>query len=149
MRGYPRHSLHAHRSCTMAGGIFAVYRSTFSMAIVSANPTTGEVLRRFDALSDAEIDRKLQLAADTFLQHRRTTFSDRARLMVRAAEVLERRKKEFARLMTLEMGKTLRSAVQEVEKCARACRYDAEHAERFLTDEPAHANATRRSVRDQ
>ena len=119
------------------------------MAIVSANPTTGEVLRRFDALSDADIDRKLQLAADTFLQYRRTLFSDRARLMVRAAEVLESRKRELARLMTLEMGKTLRSAVQEVEKCAWACRYYAEHAERFLTDEPAQSSATCSFVRYQ
>ncbi len=119
------------------------------MAMVSANPTTGEVMRRFDEHTDAEVERKLQLAAETFLHHRKTGFPERSRLMVRAAEVLETRKQEYARLMTLEMGKTLRSAVQEVEKCAWACRYYAEHAERFLTDEPAQSSATRSFVRYQ
>ncbi len=69
--------------------------------------------------------------------------------MVRAAEILEREKDSFARTMTLEMGKTLKSAIQEAEKCATGCRYYAENAERFLADEQVKTNATRSFVRYQ
>src|SRR3974390_1348735 len=98
------------------------------MGIASINPATGEALRRFEPDSTAEIDRKLQLAGDTFLIHRRSEFSQRSQWMLRAAEILESDKAEFARTMALEMGKPIRAAVQEVEKCALACRFYAEHA---------------------
>ncbi len=64
-------------------------------------------------------------------------------MMLRAAEILENEKKEFARLMTVEMGKPIKAAVQETEKCAWVCRYYAEHAERHLADEIIETNATR------
>src|SRR6476620_2974435 len=70
-------------------------------------------------------------------------------MMVRAAESLEKEKETFGRMMTQEMGKTLKSAVQEAEKCAFGCRYYAENAERFLADEEARTNATRSFVRYQ
>ena len=69
-------------------------------------------------------------------------FSERSRLMLRAAELLETEKHELGRMMTLEMGKPIRAAVQEAEKCARACRFYAEHAEEFLADRPAQTDAT-------
>ena len=69
--------------------------------------------------------------------------------MLRAAEILEKEKKEFARLMTIEMGKPIKAAVQETEKCAWVCRYYAEHAERHLADEIIETNATRSFVRFQ
>src|SRR5581483_12307437 len=71
------------------------------------------------------------------------------RLMHEAARILEERKQEYARLMTLEMGKLIGAAVQEVEKSARGCRFYAEHAERFLADEPVETDATRTFVRYQ
>ncbi len=67
--------------------------------------------------------------------------------MQRAAEVLESGKAEFARTMTLEMGKPIRAAVQEVEKCAWACRYYAENAERFLANEDVATGPARSYVR--
>ena len=60
--------------------------------------------------------------------------AERARRMLKAAEILEKEKEAFARIMTTEMGKTLRSAVDEAVKCASACRYYAENAERFLAE---------------
>ena len=117
------------------------------MAIATTNPATGELLKSFESLSSAQIERKLQLATSAFQAHRRTTFADRARMMFRAADILEKEKDECARLMTLEMGKTLRSAVAEAGKCASGCRYYAENAERFLADEAVETGAKRSFIR--
>jgi succinate-semialdehyde dehydrogenase / glutarate-semialdehyde dehydrogenase len=119
------------------------------MAIATINPATGETLRAFEPLSDAEIDRKIQLAADAFRAHRRSTFAERATKMMRAAEILESDKEEFGRLMTTEMGKPIKAAIAEAEKCAWVCRYYAENAEKFLADEEIATNATRSFVRYQ
>ena len=119
------------------------------MAIATTNPATGELLKSFEALSPSQIEQKIQLASSAFQAHRRTKFADRARMMLRAAEILEKEKDECARLMTLEMGKTLRSAVAEASKCASGCRYYAENAERFLADEVVETGAKRSFVRYQ
>ena len=119
------------------------------MAIATTNPATGELLKSFEALSPSQIEQKIQLASSAFQAHRRTKFADRARMMLRAAEILEKEKDECARMMTLEMGKTLRSAVAEASKCASGCRYYAENAERFLADEVVETGAKRSFVRYQ
>src|SRR5271156_2817096 len=105
------------------------------MAIASINPATGQLLKAFEPLSDAQIEGKLKRAAEAFSKYRQTTFAERARMMVRAAEILESDKEKFARTMTTEMGKPFRAAVDEAVKCVSACRYYAENAERFLADE--------------
>ena len=119
------------------------------MAIATINPATGEVLRVFEPLSDAQVDENIALAAATFAEYRHTSFVDRRRWMLRAAEILESEKAEFGRMMTTEMGKTLRSAVDEAAKCAAGCRYYAENAERFLADEIVETAATRSFIRYQ
>ena len=70
-------------------------------------------------------------------------------MMRKAAELLEAEKNELAKLMTLEMGKTFRSAVDEAVKCAWACRYYAENAEKFLADEVIETTATKSYIRYQ
>ena len=117
------------------------------MAIATTNPATGELVKSFEALSAQQIEKKLQLAMSAFQTHRRTRFADRARMMLSAAEILEKEKNECARLMTLEMGKTLRSAAAEAAKCATGCRYYAENAERFLADEVVVTGAKRSFIR--
>jgi len=117
------------------------------MAIASTNPATGEVVKTFEALSAAQIEQKLQLAASAFRSHRRTSFADRAGKMRRAAEILEKEKDECARLMTLEMGKPLKAAVAETMKSASGCRYYADNAERILADEIVDVGAKRTFVR--
>jgi succinate-semialdehyde dehydrogenase/glutarate-semialdehyde dehydrogenase len=119
------------------------------MAIATINPATGEVLRVFEPLSDAQVDEKIALAAATFAEYRHTDFVDRRRMMARAAEILENEKEIFGRLMTLEMGKPIGSAVDEAMKCASGCRYYAENAERFLADEIVETSATRSFIRYQ
>ena len=115
----------------------------------SINPATGEVLQTFDSLNEQQLEEKTARATATFREHRRTSFSERARKMLRAAEILESDKKSFARTMTLEMGKPINAAVQEAEKCAWVCRYYAENAERHLADEIVATNATKSYVQFQ
>ena len=105
------------------------------MAIASINPATGELFKSFEPLSDAQIEGKLKRAAEAFSKYKRTPFAERARMMVKVAEILESDKEKFARTMTTEMGKPFRAAVDEAVKCVSACRYYAENAERFLADE--------------
>ena len=119
------------------------------MPIASINPATAEALKSYEALSDAEIDDKIQRAAETFDDYRRTTFAERGEAMMRASQILERKKKTFAEMMTTEMGKPIKAAVAEVEKCAWVCSFYAENAERFLADEPVETNASRSYVHYQ
>ncbi|SRR5579884_7495 len=119
------------------------------MAIATINPATGERIRSFEPLAAAEIEAKIRLAAETFPQFRALGFAERARRMTKAAEILERDKEELGRLMTTEMGKTLRSAVDEAVKCAWACRYYAECAEHFLRDEVVQTGAGRSYIHYQ
>jgi succinate-semialdehyde dehydrogenase/glutarate-semialdehyde dehydrogenase len=111
------------------------------MPIATINPATGETVKSFDPLDSAELDSKMQAAADAFARYRSTTFAERAGWMTRAAEILERRDADIAVLMTTEMGKTLAAARAETAKCARACRFYAAHAAEFLADEPADPGA--------
>src|ERR1041384_8705427 len=119
------------------------------MPIASINPSTGETLKTFDALSAQQIEETLQVAADIFRTYRRTTFAERTRVMLRAAEILETRKHEFAKVMTTEMGKPIKAAVSEAEKCAWVCRYYAETAAQHLADEVVETNARKSYVRFQ
>src|SRR5260370_17054716 len=105
------------------------------MAIATINPATGQVLKTFEPLSDAEIEVKLQKAADAFVSYRKVPFAERAQMMLKAAEVLEGEKEIFARIMTTEMGKTLRSAADEAAKCPSVCPYYPPNAHNFLTHE--------------
>jgi succinate-semialdehyde dehydrogenase / glutarate-semialdehyde dehydrogenase len=105
------------------------------MAIQSINPATGEMLRRFHELTGAEIESRLDRAWRARSTWARTPVAERARVVGRAGEILAERKRDFGELMTREMGKTLRSAVEEAAKCATACRFYAQHAEEFVRDE--------------
>ncbi len=117
------------------------------MPIATINPATGEVIKTFQPLAEAEIEKKLQLAVRTFQSERKTPFAVRAQRMRKAAEIIERDKDKFGHLMTLEMGKTYKSAVAEALKCTTACRYYAENAERFLADEVVETGAKKSFVR--
>jgi succinate-semialdehyde dehydrogenase/glutarate-semialdehyde dehydrogenase len=119
------------------------------MPIATINPATGETLQTFDELSTAELEKKLQLAADTFRSYRYTSFRERSERLQQAATLLEDEKQKFARLMTIEMGKPIKGAIAEVEKCALVCRYYAENAENHLADQVVATNATRSFVRFQ
>jgi succinate-semialdehyde dehydrogenase/glutarate-semialdehyde dehydrogenase len=111
------------------------------VAIQTQNPATGEVLKTFEELSDEEVNRRIGAAYEASLSYRLTGFEERGGWLRAAAEILEQEADSVAAVMTTEMGKTLKSAKAEVLKCAKCCRFYAEHAAGFLADEPAEAGA--------
>jgi succinate-semialdehyde dehydrogenase/glutarate-semialdehyde dehydrogenase len=105
------------------------------MAIATINPTTGERVCQYPALTDREIEDKLAVAHRAAQSWRDTPLGERTNVLRRAAELLDERAIEYGRLMTLEMGKPIRAAIEEAKKCATACRFYADHAAEFLADE--------------
>jgi succinate-semialdehyde dehydrogenase/glutarate-semialdehyde dehydrogenase len=100
----------------------------------SINPVNGQVVAEYPEHADEEVDRRIKAAHDAQAEWRRTPFSHRAGLMKLAAEELEARKEELARLMAIEMGKPVAAGRGEAEKCAWVCRYYADEAESMLGD---------------
>src|SRR4030095_13036289 len=119
------------------------------MPIATINPATGETLRTFEGLTEAELDDKIEHTARTIRTYRRTSLSERAAWLLRTAEILEAEQAALARLMTTEMGKLLKAGGEEAVKCAWGCRFYAEHAPRMLADEPTQSTATKSFVRYQ
>jgi len=119
------------------------------MSLKSINPATGETLKTFESLTDSEIDAMIGRAVDAFSDYRLTTFAQRSENMLNAAEILEKSKEIFGEIMTTEMGKPIKAAIAEAEKCAWVCRFYAENARQFLEDELVETNATRSYVHYQ
>ncbi|OLB93743.1 MAG: succinate-semialdehyde dehydrogenase [Candidatus Rokubacteria bacterium 13_1_40CM_68_15] len=117
------------------------------MSIQSVNPATGDVIETYKETSPQEIERVLATTQAAFAEWRRTPFATRARHMRNAAEMLKKRRADYARLMTLEMGKPIVQAEAEVDKCAWACEFFAEHAEALLAEQPRETDASRSYVR--
>jgi len=112
------------------------------MAIQSINPATGEKIHLYEEASPEEIEQTLQSADRAFAEWRETDFSKRAMLLKAAGELLRKDAGDYAKLMALEMGKPVSQGHDEVEKCAWACDYFAENAERFLAPEPFKTDAS-------
>jgi succinate-semialdehyde dehydrogenase / glutarate-semialdehyde dehydrogenase len=102
------------------------------VSIATFNPATGQTVRTFEPHDGAEIDRRLQRAASAFTTWRRTPIRVRAATLARLGDLFESEKARLGSLMTLEMGKPIKAAVEEAAKCATACRYYAENGERLL-----------------
>src|ERR1051326_5001489 len=117
------------------------------MPIASVNPATNETLATFEPFSHYEIETRLDRAVAAFHVNRARSFDERARLMRRTADCLEQRKAEYGKLLTLEMGKPIKAALAEVEKCALTCRYYADPAASYLADEPVKTEAQETYIR--
>ncbi|NEP67756.1 aldehyde dehydrogenase family protein, partial [Moorena sp. SIO3A5] len=98
------------------------------MGIATVNPATGETIKTFEPESPSSIATKLAVAQEAFEQYCQTSMEQRAEWLNAAAEIVERDRVKFGTLMTTEMGKPLKSAIAEAQKCALVCRYYAEHA---------------------
>ncbi|MEV0908337.1 NADP-dependent succinic semialdehyde dehydrogenase [Streptomyces hokutonensis] len=105
------------------------------MPIATVNPANGETLKTYEAMGDEEIERRLRLAEATFRTYRTSAFAERARLMHRAADLLDEDQQDIGRIMTTEMGKPVKQARAEAAKCAKSMRWYADHAEGLLADE--------------
>ncbi len=117
------------------------------MAIASINPATGETLRTFDSLGEKEIEQKLACAAAAFERYRRTSFAERTGCLHAAAGLLTKETNLLSRIITLEMGKPIRAARDEIAKCANACRFYAEQAEGLVGEVETETDARRSYVR--
>src|ERR1044072_1661054 len=111
------------------------------MTISTVNPANGQTVRTFEALTEGEIEAKLQRAVDAFAINRARSFADRATRMRAAADALDARKNNQGRMSTRERGKPLTAAIAEVQKCALVCRYYADNAEKHLSDEYVQTDA--------
>ncbi|MCI0393866.1 MAG: NAD-dependent succinate-semialdehyde dehydrogenase [Chloroflexi bacterium] len=118
-------------------------------SFISINPTTGEEMKRFEPLDGAALEEKVSRAVAAFEPWRLASFEERAACMRRAAGLLDEEKQRWGEVMTLEMGKPIKAAVAEAEKCAWVCRHYADQAAAFLADEPAETDASRSYVRYQ
>ena len=117
------------------------------MPIASVNPATGETVATFEPMTGADVEQKLHKSVAAFAINRQRSFAERAKLVNRAAEILEERAGEYARTITLEMGKPISAAVAEVRKCANVCRHYADHAAEYLAEEHIRTNASESYVR--
>lgn len=106
------------------------------MSYQSVNPFNGEAGKTFESLTDVQLDAAIETAANLFEKWRRTTFAERGAIAAKAASLMRERIDEFARPMTLEMGKLIAEARGEVELSADIIDYYAKNAERFLAPEP-------------
>jgi succinate-semialdehyde dehydrogenase/glutarate-semialdehyde dehydrogenase len=116
------------------------------MAIQSFNPATEEVIQDYPEMSSKEVNSVVQKCHQTFLLWRTTAFKERSALMKKAGDILRANKEEYARLMTVEMGKPIAQARGEVEKCAWVCDYYADNAEKFLASEEVATDASKSFV---
>lgn len=112
------------------------------MAIATINPATGETIQVFTPLTPEEVETKLAKAQQQFEKYRWTSLAERSQWLHQVAQVLEAEKPHYAELMTLEMGKPIKGAIAEVEKCAWVCRYYADHAAEFLAETSISTDAT-------
>src|SRR6202051_631923 len=114
--------------------------------VKTINPATGETFTNYQEMTDADARDVVGRTHDAYLAWRRTNFGSRAALMRQAAKVLRDNAGKYAELMAREMGKPIRDGVAEIQKCAGACDYCAENAERFLATEPIKTEARKSFV---
>ncbi|MGO8825513.1 MAG: NAD-dependent succinate-semialdehyde dehydrogenase [Acidimicrobiales bacterium] len=119
------------------------------MAFATINPATGKTERVFPSLTPEEVEALLQRAVAAFAEYKTTTYAERARHLLTAAELVEGEVPDIAHILTTEMGKTFASAKAEVSKCAAGLRWFADNAEELLADEPIKTSAARSYVHYQ
>jgi succinate-semialdehyde dehydrogenase/glutarate-semialdehyde dehydrogenase len=116
------------------------------MSMEAINPTTGEVIKSYPTMSGEEVEQIIQSCHSAFHHWRNRSFAHRSGPLKKAAQILRDNVNEYATLMALEMGKTLNEGRAEVNKCAAACDFYAETAEKYLQPEPVPTDASRSFV---
>lgn len=116
------------------------------MPIQAINPANGQLIQKYQEMSDEEVKSLLQKTQSAWAAWSRTSFKERAALMGKVARVLREHKGRYAQVMTQEMGKRIADSETEVEKCARVCDFYATHAEEFLKPEQVETDARKSYV---
>ncbi|HZD10320.1 MAG TPA: NAD-dependent succinate-semialdehyde dehydrogenase [Candidatus Binatia bacterium] len=116
------------------------------MTIIALNPATNEQIREYEEHSPEDVRDIIRRANAAYLNWRETSFAVRANCMREAARILRDRADEFARLMTVEMGKPIKDGRSEAQKCAWVCDYYADNAESFLQRELVETDASKSFV---
>jgi succinate-semialdehyde dehydrogenase/glutarate-semialdehyde dehydrogenase len=114
--------------------------------IKSINPATQEEIKSYREMEENQVKTIINETNNTFLAWRDTDFPERKVKMKNAAEILRKKKKDYAELITLEMGKPIKQSISEIEKCAWVCDYYADNAESFLQDETIKTDASKSFV---
>lgn len=112
----------------------------------TVNPSTGEILRTYETMPREVVDARIAAAQEAFVAWASTPMDARTKRLLLLAEVLRARKRALAEQMAVEMGKPIRDGIKEIEKCAIACEYYAEHAARFLASEMVETGASKSYV---
>src|SRR2546425_2060785 len=118
------------------------YKECMPMSIQSINPTTEEIIQTFEPYSEAQVNEVLDQVHNSFFHWRETSFAERSAHLHRVADYMREHKAELAQFSTLEMGKPIVEAKAEIEKCAWACDFYADNAQRFLADEAVNTHGT-------
>ena len=116
------------------------------MKIKSINPYTGEVNAEFDPLADDACREAVERGRKAFDAWRKLSVADRVKPVANLASIFRRKKKEYGRIAAIEMGKPIRDAVAEIEKCALLCDYYHQNAEKFLLSEEIETGASKSYV---
>ena len=116
------------------------------MSIEIRNPWTGQVDYRYDMMSATDVEARLSKAAQIFPAWSALPLPTRAQHLRAVAGELRTQRESLARIMSAEMGKLHREALGEIDKCAGACDYYAEHAAAYLADQPIATEARRSYV---
>lgn len=117
------------------------------MAIESINPANGKLIRSFEPLTADALEQKIELSHRAFRAYKEVSPEHRSLWMRKLAALLEEEVEDLANVMTLEMGKPIEAARQEVLKCASCCRYYAEHAAAMLAPIAVATEASQSFVR--
>lgn len=109
--------------------------------LTSINPATEEIIHSFNAIGNSQIEEKIETAGGAFIQWKDTSWNKRAELLLSMSSLLNQRKEQLAKTITMEMGKPIGQSIGEIEKCAWLCEYYAENAKKFLAPEPIESDA--------
>jgi len=116
------------------------------VVLKSINPANGQEIASYKEMTLEEVGAIIADVDSAYHEWRNTSFDHRATLLRRASELLQNRKEDLGRLMTLEMGKPYTQALAEVTKCATVCEYYADNAERILADQIIETDASKSYV---
>jgi len=113
------------------------------MTLNSINPANGQVIASYEEMNMDEVGSIVLDVNSAYQEWKEISYSHRAKLMKNAAQILQDRKEDLGRLMTLEMGKPYIQAIAEAEKCASVCEYYADNAERILCNQIIETDASK------